>query len=57
MDKNKTSFNTTIQKAINLGYAEANPSSDINGDDEIAKVKFIMFKFNSFKSKHPCRRP
>ena len=49
MDKNKTSFNTTIQKAINLGYAEANPSSDINGDDVAAKVKILScLSFNSF---------
>ena len=49
MDINKTSFANTINKAIKLGYAEANPSSDINGDDVAAKVKILScLSFNSF---------
>ncbi len=49
MDINKTSFNETIQKAIKLGYAESNPSSDINGDDVASKVKILScLSFNSF---------
>ncbi len=49
MDLNKTSFNDTIRKAIKLGYAESNPSSDINGDDVASKVKILSsLSFNSF---------
>ena len=49
MDINKTSFNTTIKKAIKLGYAESNPASDINGDDVASKVKILScLSFNSF---------
>ncbi len=49
MDQNKTSFDETIQKAIKLGYAESNPSSDINGDDVASKVKILScLSFNSF---------
>ena len=53
MDKNKTSFNKTIKKAIELGYAESNPSSDINGDDVASKVKILScLSFNSFINKN-----
>ena len=49
METNKTTFNETIKKAINLGYAEADPSSDINGDDVASKVKILScLSFNSF---------
>ena len=53
MDKNKTSFNQTIKKAIELGYAESNPSSDINGDDVASKVKILScLSFNCFINKN-----
>ncbi len=53
MDQNKTSFNTTINKAIKLGYAESNPSSDINGEDVASKVKILScLSFNSFINKN-----
>ncbi len=49
MDENRTSFKETIIKAIKLGYAESNPSSDINGDDVASKVKILSsLSFNSF---------
>ena len=49
MDVNKTSFKETINKAIKLGYAESNPSSDISGDDVASKVKILScLSFNSF---------
>ena len=49
MEQKKTSFNATINDAITLGYAEANPSSDINGDDVGSKVKILScLSFNSF---------
>tara|TARA_A100001011_G_scaffold400717_1_gene517920 strand:- start:372 stop:1664 length:1293 start_codon:yes stop_codon:yes gene_type:complete len=53
MDKYNISFNETINKAIKLGYAESNPSSDINGDDVASKVKILScLSFNSFISKN-----
>ncbi len=49
MDLNKTSFKKTIKEAIKLGYAESNPSSDINGEDVASKVKILSsLSFNSF---------
>ena len=51
MDMNKTSFKDTIKKAIKLGYAESNPSADINGEDVASKVKILSsLSFNSFIS-------
>ena len=53
MEINKTSFNETINKAKKLGYAESNPSSDINGDDVASKVKILScLSFNSFINKN-----
>ena len=38
-----------MNKAIELGYAETNPSSDINGNDVASKVKILTcLGFNSF---------
>ncbi len=53
MDNNNTSFKETLKKATELGYAESNPSSDINGDDVAAKVKILSsLSFNSFINKN-----
>ena len=53
MDINQTSFKDTINKAIKLGYAESNPSSDINGEDVASKVKILScLSFNSFINKN-----
>ena len=53
MDVNQTSFKDTINKAIKLGYAESNPSSDINGEDVASKVKILScLSFNSFINKN-----
>ena len=49
MDKDKTSFNDTLNRAIKLGYAESNPKSDLNGEDVASKVKILScLAFNSF---------
>ena len=49
MDINNSTFKDTINKAIFLGYAESNPSSDLNGDDVASKVKILSsLSFNSF---------
>ncbi len=53
MDTYKTSFKDTIKQAIKLGYAESNPSSDINGDDVASKVQILScLSFNSFINKN-----
>ena len=33
MDKKNKNFNEVLSDAKNLGYAESNPSADLNGDD------------------------
>ena len=38
MDKENKSFKEVLQNAQKLGYAESNPTSDLNGDD-VAKLK------------------
>ncbi len=49
MEKENKSFNDVLYKAKKLGYAESNPSSDLNGDDVSAKLKILSsLCFNSF---------
>ena len=49
MDKEKKSFNEVLLSAKKLGYAEANPSADLNGEDVAAKLKILSsLCFNSF---------
>ena len=49
MDKENKSFSDILHKAIKLGYAESNTSSDLNGDDVSAKLKILAsLCFNSF---------
>ena len=49
MDKQKKSFNEVLSNAKKLGYAEKNPSADLNGDDVAAKLKILTsLCFNSF---------
>ena len=49
MDKQNKSFNEVLSNAKNLGYAESNPSADLNGDDVSAKLKILSsLCFNSF---------
>jgi homoserine dehydrogenase len=49
MDKQNKSFNEVLSNAKKLGYAEANPSADLNGDDVAAKLKILSsLCFNSF---------
>ena len=38
--KNK-SFNEVLVKAQKLGFAESNPSADLNGDDVSSKLKIL----------------
>ena len=49
MDKQNKNFNEVLSSAKKLGYAEANPSADLNGDDVAAKLKILSsLCFNSF---------
>ena len=49
MDKYKKSFEEVLSNAKKLGYAEKNPSADLNGDDVSSKLKILSsLCFNSF---------
>ena len=49
MEKDNKNFNEVLNQAKILGYAEANPSSDLNGDDVSSKLKILSsLCFNSF---------
>ena len=49
MDKQKKDFAKVLLDAKKLGYAESNPSADINGDDVSSKLKILSsLCFNSF---------
>jgi len=49
MDREKLEYQEALNKAQKLGYAESNPTSDINGDDVASKLKILTaLSFNSF---------
>ncbi len=49
MDKKNKNFKDVLNDAKKLGYAESNPSADLNGDDVSAKLKILSsLCFNSF---------
>jgi homoserine dehydrogenase len=49
MDKDKLEFKDSLSKAKTLGYAESNPTSDLNGEDVASKLKILAaLSFNSF---------
>ena len=49
MDKERKNFDVVLNKAKKLGYAESNPSADLNGDDVASKLKILSsLCFNSF---------
>ena len=49
MDKEKKNFDDVLKKAKKLGYAESNPSADLNGEDVASKLKILSsLCFNSF---------
>ena len=41
MDKDKKDLNEVLNDAKNLGYAESNPISDLNGEDVSSKLKIL----------------
>ena len=49
MDKDKLEYKDSLSKAQKLGYAEANPASDINGEDVASKLKILTaLAFNTY---------
>ncbi len=49
MDKMNKNFDEVLSDAQKLGYAESNPSADLNGDDVSSKLKILSsLCFNSF---------
>jgi len=49
MDKDNKNFDEVLLVAKKLGYAEANPASDLDGNDVAAKLKILSsLCFNSF---------
>ena len=49
MDKENKNFDEVLTTAKKLGYAESNPSADLNGDDVSSKLKILSsLCFNSF---------
>ncbi len=49
MDKEDKTFEEVLSKAKELGYAESDPSADLNGDDVSSKLKILSsLCFNSF---------
>ena len=49
MEKNNKNLEEVLFSAKKLGYAESNPSADLNGDDVSAKLKILSsLCFNSF---------
>ena len=49
MDNKDKEFSDVLKDAKKLGYAESNPTSDLNGDDVSAKLKILSsLCFNSF---------
>ena len=51
MDKKNKNFQEVLSIAKKLGYAESNPSADLNGDDVSSKLKILSsLCFNSFLS-------
>jgi homoserine dehydrogenase len=49
MDKNNLEYEVALKKAQELGFAESDPSADINGEDVSSKLKILTaLSFNSF---------
>ena len=49
MENEKLEYKDSLLRAQKLGYAESNPSSDINGDDVASKLKILTaLSFNTF---------
>jgi len=55
MEKSKKSFKNVLKKAQKLGFAEANPKFDLDGNDVLAKIRILSaLSFNKKISKNIC---
>tara|TARA_B100002052_G_scaffold298853_1_gene333837 strand:- start:2691 stop:3989 length:1299 start_codon:yes stop_codon:yes gene_type:complete len=53
MSETKLNFYDVLKDAKNLGYAERNPSADLNGDDAKSKIQILSaLSFNSLINKN-----
>ena len=53
MEKTGKNFSDVLDKAKQLGFAESNPVSDLNGEDAAAKIKILSsLSFNKLISKN-----
>jgi homoserine dehydrogenase len=53
MEKKNQNFSEILDKAKKLGFAESNPTSDLNGSDSAAKLKILSsIAFNKIISKN-----
>ena len=53
MDKQNKNFDEVLSDAQKLGYAESNPSADLDGNDVASKLKILSsLCFNSFLNKN-----
>ena len=51
MDKHNSSFEDVLRNAKKLGYAETNPTADLNGEDVASKLKILSsLCFNSLNN-------
>ena len=49
MDKDKLEYKDSLRNSQALGYAESNPTADLNGEDVASKLKILTaLSFNSF---------
>ena len=49
MDRSRLEYKDSLSQAQKLGYAEANPESDVNGEDVASKLKILTaLAFNSY---------
>ena len=53
MENSRKSFSYVVDKAKKLGFAESNPTSDLNGNDSAAKLRILSsIAFNKMISKN-----
>ena len=53
MENSRKSFSDVVDKAKKLGFAESNPTSDLNGNDSAAKLRILSsIAFNKMISKN-----
>ena len=55
MENTNKSFKDVLSRAQSLGYAEANPKNDLDGNDVLSKIRILSsLSFNTIISKNIC---